>query len=78
MAYKDRNKKKTRSEILQALTLLSQIGITMAITLFISVMIGKWLDDLSGASPIFLLIFGVIGILAAFRNLFIITKKYWK
>ena len=76
MTYKE-DKRKNRREITKALSMFSQIGITMAVTLFISVMAGKYLDMLAGTSPLFLLVFSFLGMLAAFRNLYIITKKFW-
>ncbi len=69
--------KKHRREITNALAMLTQVGLTLFFTVFISIMIGKGLDGWLHTEPWFLLIFTILGILAAFRNLYDLVMKKW-
>lgn len=66
----EEEKKSRNNETLRALANFSQIGITMAATVIIGVLIGKYLDGVFGTSPWLLLIFSLLGAGAAIRNLF--------
>jgi Uncharacterized protein conserved in bacteria len=66
------------NDFLKGISLITQIGINLFITIFLGLMAGKFLDNLFNTKPIFLIIFILLGIAAAFRNLFIMTKKYFK
>lgn len=68
-------KKSDKAKILQNLALVSQIGISMTVPVLIGIFIGKFLDNLLNTSFIFLLIFTIFGIGAAFVNLYKITSK---
>lgn len=71
MSEKDNNsKKKKNSETLRALTTFSQIGVTMAASVLIGVLLGKYLDGLLGTSPWLLLFFSILGAGAAIKSLF--------
>ena len=59
----------------RALALLNQLGIAMLIPIFLCVFIGIFLDRVTGLDPLFLIIFILLGVGAAFRNLFYITGK---
>ena len=74
---KNENDKKTkhRRETMRALALVTQLGITIAITLGISLWIGLFLDNHFDTTPIFILIFIVIGLGAALRNMLHLLKK---
>jgi F0F1-type ATP synthase assembly protein I len=61
--------------ILKYLALISQIGLLMAIPIFMSIFMGYWLDNKFGTSPLFLIIFILVGVYAAFRNLFVTVLK---
>jgi len=78
VAFQDPHRDRSRKEILGALGLISQMGLTMAISMGISIFLGKWLDEKLGTSPWFLLLFCLVGIYAALRNMYTLTKKYWK
>ena len=67
-----------RKEILKALGLLTQIGISMLVPILISVFIGSLIDKFFGCSPVFLIIFIIMGVIASFRTLYMITKEYCK
>jgi ATP synthase protein I len=58
------------SKTFRALAHFSQIGVTMAASVLIGVLIGKHLDILFGTSPWLLLIFSLLGVGAAIRALF--------
>ena len=65
--------KKTKG--LENFVLVTQIGIAMATPIMIGLYIGKRLDEYLNKSPLFLLIFIVIGIIASFTNLFKLIEK---
>lgn len=56
---------------LKHLALVSQIGLLMAIPIFLCIFAGQWLDEKIGTNGVFLIIFMILGVLAAFRNLFV-------
>lgn len=60
---------------LENFVLVTQVGITMAAPIMIGLYIGKKLDAYFNKSPLFLLIFIVIGIIASFTNLFKLIEK---
>lgn len=62
------------NETLRALVQFSQIGITMTASVFMGVLLGKYLDGLLGTAPWLLLIFSLLGVAAAIRALFNIVK----
>lgn len=75
----DNNKKKpekksTNKETLRALMYFSQIGVTMAASVIVGVLLGKYLDKLLGTSPWFLIFFSLLGGAAAIRAIFNIPK----
>ena len=55
------------------LALISQLGLMMVIPIFLCLFIGIWLDKKIGTNGLFVIIFLIIGVLAAFRNLFVIV-----
>jgi len=61
---------KNRLKIMQGLVLITQIGIVMLIPIAIGFFLGRFLDNLIGTNYIFLFIFIIIGVGAAFLNLF--------
>ena len=61
---------KNRLKIMQGLVLITQIGIVMLVPIAIGFFIGRFLDNLVGTNYIFLFIFIIIGVGAAFLNLF--------
>jgi len=69
------NKSRKNSDMIRTLAYFSQIGVTMGATILISVLIGKYLDDLFGTSPWLLLIFSLLGAGAALKSLFNVPKN---
>ncbi len=64
-----------RREIMRALALVTQIGLTLFVTIFIALMLGRFLDGVFNTAPWLLLTFTILGVLAAFRNLYFLTIK---
>ena len=69
--YMNEDLKKT----IKTLGLLSTIGMAMALSIAIGAAIGYYMDKWLGTKPWLLLVFLGLGIVAAFRNLFILYKR---
>lgn len=71
------SKKKKSREHWVLLAQASSMGISLVLATVIGLAIGYYLDHhvFTGTSPWFTLIFLVIGIIAGFRNLYIIGKR---
>lgn len=67
---------KTNSRVLKALMMISQIGVSMMVPIFLCVFIGIKLDEWLG-TVCFVIIFMFLGVLAAFRNVYIMTKSFY-
>lgn len=64
-----------KRELFRTLGLLSSVGIAMVAATLIGLAIGYYLDKWLGTSPWLTLIFLAFGIIAGFRNIFILTKR---
>lgn len=64
--------------IARALSKLSQVAITMVVTIGMCFFVGKWLDEKIGTNFVFLPIFIILGIGAAFRNLYVMVMLEYK
>lgn len=62
------------NEIFRALADFSQIGVTIAASVLVGVLLGQFLDDKFGTEPWFLLIFSILGVGAGIKSLFNIAK----
>lgn len=62
--------------IIKSLTMITQIGISMMVPIFLCTAFGSWLDRVLGTQICFL-IFVFLGIGAAFRNVYILTKSFY-
>lgn len=67
-----------KREIMKALGLLTQVGVAMLVPILLCVVVGSLLDNLFKCSPIFLIIFIIMGVMAAFRSLYMLTKDFIK
>lgn len=67
--------KKERT-IIRCLTMISQIGISMMVPMFLCAGIGWWLDRQFHTQAWFLIML-FIGIGAAFRNVYFLTKSFY-
>ena len=68
--------KKQRREILRAMSIFSQVGITMTVCVLLGVFIGRYLDSQLNTTPWLLLLFSFLGAGAAFKSLFDISKRF--
>ena len=71
-------KKSTGAQIAPALSLLCQLSIMMLVSIFGCFFIGKFIDTKLNTSPIFMLIFLVIGIGGAFMSVYKTVIGYTK
>ncbi len=60
---------------LKHLGFISTIGVAMALSIVLGFFIGNFIDNRFATTPWFTIIFLIFGIIAAFRNLFILYKK---
>ena len=60
---------------IKLLAMVSTMGISMALAIVIAIAIGYYLDKWFQTSPVFFLIFMVLGIIAGFRNVYVIMKR---
>jgi ATP synthase protein I len=67
-------KEETRKYI-KLLALASTMGISMVLAIVIAIAMGYYLDKWFQTSPVFFLIFMILGIVAGFRNIYIIMKR---
>lgn len=62
-------------DYMKNLALISQLGLMMVIPIFLCVFFGIWLDDKVGTNGVFVIVFLIVGVLAAFRNMFVIVLR---
>jgi ATP synthase protein I len=62
-------------KVIGYLTLISQIGLNMAIPIFGSIFLGNWIDRKLEAHGIILILFILMGVYMSFRYLFTIVMK---
>ncbi|RDY23572.1 AtpZ/AtpI family protein [Romboutsia maritimum] len=72
------SKKNNYIEVAKMLSLVSQIGWMMIIPIMGCTFIGKFLDDKLKTSPIFMLIFVVLGVGGAFTGVYKTLRVYTK
>jgi len=60
---------------IRALSFLSQIGVTIIACIAVGILLGRVLDTLLGTTPWLLLVFTLLGVVAAFKSIFDIAKK---
>lgn len=63
---------KYKKEVYRSLALVTQLGISVMVPVFLCLFIGSWIDKKFGTSTI--LIFILLGILAGGRNAYILAK----
>lgn len=63
-------------KVLKSFAMISQVGISMMVPIFLCGVFGCWLNSLFHQELLFLLLM-VIGVGAAFRNLYILTKGFY-
>ena len=63
---------------IKSLGFLSTIGIAMALSIALGVFLGFYIDRKFGTAPWFFFIFLAFGIIAAFRSLYVMSKRVSK
>ncbi|SCI37225.1 MULTISPECIES: AtpZ/AtpI family protein [unclassified Romboutsia] len=71
-------KKNTYIEVAKMLSLISQLGIMMIISILGTFFVGRFIDNLINTKPIFTLIFLVIGVGGAFLSVYKTVIGYTK
>lgn len=66
-----------KRNIIRALALLSQLGLSMAACVFAGVMAGKLLDRWLGTSPWLLIVCSIIGAAASFKVMYDMAIREW-
>lgn len=67
--------KKDTSKTLRELAYYSSLGLSVALSIFIGLFAGIWLDGKFDTKPVLTLVGLGLGIAAGFRNLFLAAKK---
>lgn len=67
-----------KGEIVRALSLFTQLGISMAACVFAGVLLGKLLDRRLGTTPWLLALCALIGGIAAIKTMYDIVIRRWK
>jgi len=65
-------------DIMKALAMLTQIGISMMVPILLCVWIGKYLDGVFDSGVLFLVIFVFLGVGSSFRTLYMMTVYKYK
>ncbi len=64
-----------KRKLLKTLGVVSSMGISVVLAIAIGIFVGLKLDQWFGTGPVFFFIFLFIGIIAAFRNIYIIIGR---
>ncbi|MBI5643467.1 MAG: AtpZ/AtpI family protein [Deltaproteobacteria bacterium] len=70
------DKGKNGEGLFKSLAMLSSMGIAMVASTFIGLLIGIYLDKWFHTSPWLTIIFLILGIVAGFKNIYEMIKKY--
>ncbi len=68
---------KQSRDVAKALMLVTQLGVNMLVPIFLCLFVGQWLDKKLG-TQFLTIIFIFIGILAAYRNFYVVLKPMLK
>lgn len=66
---------KETKQLFKTLGYVSTLGLAMALSVGIGAFVGQYLDERFGTRPWLFFVFLGLGIVAAFRNLYIMTRK---
>jgi len=67
--------KKERKQIYRALGLITYMGVSVVICVGLGILIGWLLDRWLGTTPWFMLVFTVLGIIAAIKSMYSMAKR---
>lgn len=70
-----RDEAKNRREIIQALSMVMQIGLSMMVCMSLSLLIGYGIDRLAG-TKFWVVVMMFVGILASLRSMLVLTGQY--
>ncbi|NLP45851.1 MAG: AtpZ/AtpI family protein [Epulopiscium sp.] len=69
---------KKGADVFKLLSLITHLGLVMVIPIIGCIWFGSFLDKKLNTSVFFLIIFTILGIFSAFRNLFVVTQQALK
>ena len=69
------DRKKERREIIRGLSMLSQVSVTMVACAVIGVFLGRFLDSRLGTTPWLLLACSLLGVAAAIKAIYDMSKR---
>lgn len=67
---------KQNNKVIKALVLVTQLGISMMVPIFLCVFLGNFIDKKAGTS-FFMPVFLLLGAAAAFRNVYYLLKPFY-
>lgn len=67
--------KEDTKKLLKLVALASSVGLSIVLATFIGLAFGLWLDGKFGTKPIFTIAFLIFGIIAGFRNYYLVMKR---
>ncbi|MDY6842749.1 MAG: AtpZ/AtpI family protein [Thermodesulfobacteriota bacterium] len=67
---------KETKKLLKQAAALSSIGMAMVLAIFIGLAVGVFLDNKFSTKPVFTLVFLIFGIIAGYRNILVMIKRY--
>ena len=65
-------------EIGKALALVTQIGVSMIVPIFLCLVLGSFLDKIFHTGNILMIVFIILWVCAGFRSVYIMTKDFYK
>ena len=65
-------------EIGKALALITQIGVSMVVPIFLCLILGSFLDKIFHTGNILMSVFIILGVCAGFRSVYVKTKDFYK
>lgn len=68
-------KSKRHKNTMRMLSLVTNIGLTTAGCVLIGIFLGRFLDRLLNTSPLFLIVLLLLGVAAAFKNIYDVSKS---
>lgn len=70
------NKGEDNKGFLKKMVWMTSLGVSMVLATFVGLYIGVYLDDKFSTEPWLTILFLIIGIMAGFRNIYTLVKKY--
>ena len=64
------------NKVIRALLLISQLGISMMVPIFLCVFVGNFIDK-KAQTGFFMPVFLLLGIVAAFRNVYLLLRPFY-